>query len=68
MTQEQIDHDQAEQALTLYTIASTKGYNYCQEYNSRSGQVENKEGHLYLKLGYVDGFLAGFAHRLTGDN
>jgi hypothetical protein len=65
MTQEQIDHDQAEQDLTLYTIAQVKSYAYCEEYNPYTGRTEQKKGYLLLKEGYVDGFLAGFAHRLT---
>ena len=52
---------------TLYTIAQVKAYAYCEEYNPTTGQTEQKRGYLLLKEGYVDGFLAGFAHRLTGD-
>jgi hypothetical protein len=67
-TQEQIDHDQAEQDLTLYTIASVKAYAYCEEYNPYTGKTEQKKGYLLLKEGYRDGFLAGIAYRLTGGN
>jgi hypothetical protein len=54
--------------ITLYTIASVKGYNYCMEYDKYSGREVEKVGSMYLKQGYVDGFLAGIAHRLTGGN
>ena len=53
--------------MTLYSIASVKAYNYSQEYNQYSGQAEDKEGYPYLKQGYIDGFLAGFTYKLTGD-
>jgi hypothetical protein len=54
--------------ITLYTIASVKGYNYMMEYDPTSGQTVPKQGANLLKQGYVDGFLAGIAHRLTGGN
>lgn len=53
---------------TLYEIALVKSYSFTQEYNPISGQVEDKHGYSLLKEGYVAGFLAGFAHRLTGGN
>ena len=53
--------------ITLYTIAQVKSYAYAEEYNAHTGQVVDKEGYPYLKQGYIAGFLAGFAHRLTGD-
>jgi hypothetical protein len=59
------DTDKTE--LTIYKIASVKAYNYCEEYNPVSGQTEQKRGYLLLKEGYVDGFLAGFTYKLTGD-
>jgi hypothetical protein len=52
--------------ITLYNIASVKAYNYCQEYNPITGQVQDKDGYRFLKEGYIAGFMAGFAHRLTG--
>jgi hypothetical protein len=51
---------------TLYDIASTKAYAYAQEYDATSGRVKDRDGYLYLKQGYQDGFLAGFAHRMGG--
>jgi hypothetical protein len=54
--------------ITLYSIASVKAYNYCMEYDRYSGREVEKLGSMYLKQGYVDGFLAGIAHRLTGGN
>jgi hypothetical protein len=52
--------------ITIYKIASTKAYNYCEEYNPTTGQTEQKRGYLLLKEGYIAGFMAGFTHRLTG--
>jgi hypothetical protein len=66
MTQEQIDHDQAEQDLTMYTIASVKAYNYMMEYDPNSGSEVEKSGSSFLKQGYIDGFIAGFTYKLTG--
>ena len=57
-----------QQSITLYNIASVKAFAYCEEYNPYTGKTEEKSGSLYLKQGYVDGFLAGIAHRLTGGN
>jgi len=53
---------------SLVEIAINKAYIYSQEYNPYSGQVEDKDGAPYLKQGFVEGFLAGFTHRLTGGN
>jgi hypothetical protein len=54
--------------ITLYKIASVKAYNYCEEYNPYTGTTQQKQGYLLLKEGYIAGFLAGVAHRLTGGN
>jgi hypothetical protein len=51
----------------IIDIALVKSYTYCEEYDTSSGQVKMRDGHRYLKQGFVDGFLAGFAHRLGGD-
>ena len=53
---------------TLYEIALVKSYVFTQEYNPYSGRVEDRDGYRFLKEGYIEGFLAGFAHRLTGGN
>jgi len=53
---------------TLYEIALVKSYIFTQEYNPISGQVQDRDGYRFLKEGYIDGFLAGFAYRLTGGN
>ena len=50
----------------LIDIAIVKGYNYAQEYDPNSGVTKDRNGYHYLKQGYVDGFLAGFAHRMGG--
>ena len=52
--------------LTLYNIAIVKSYAYGEEYDSNSGRTQEKSGSKYLREGYVDGFLAGFAHRMSG--
>ena len=61
MTKEKMADD-----ITLYKIAIVKAYAYCEEYNPYTGKTEDKTGASYLKQGYVDGFLAGFSHKLTG--
>jgi hypothetical protein len=53
--------------ITLYTIASVKSYNYMMEYDPNSGSEVEKSGSNFLKQGYIDGFIAGFTHKLTGD-
>jgi hypothetical protein len=58
----------AEEYKTLYTIALVKSYTYCMEYDRYSGREVEKLGSMYLKQGYIDGFLAGVTHRLTGGN
>lgn len=50
----------------LIDIALVKSYRYIVDYDSNSGRVVEKTGSVYLKQGYVDGFLAGFAHRMGG--
>jgi hypothetical protein len=57
---------EAEEATTLYKIASVKSYAYCEEYNPYTGTTEQKKGYLLLKEGYIAGFLAGFAHKMGG--
>lgn len=52
--------------ITLYNIAAVKAFAYCEEYNTATGRTEERNGARFLKEGYIDGFLAGFAHRLTG--
>jgi hypothetical protein len=54
--------------ITLYEIALVKSYAFTQEYNPYSGRVEDRDGYRFLKEGYIEGFLAGFTHRLTGGN
>jgi hypothetical protein len=52
--------------VSLYDIAAVKAYNYCEEYNIATGRVEERGGARLLKEGYIDGFLAGFAHKMGG--
>ena len=56
----------AEEYKTLYTIALVKSYTYCMEYDSCRGIEVERSGSNYLKQGYIDGFLAGIAHRMGG--
>jgi hypothetical protein len=58
--------NESEKQFALIDIALVKSYTYCEEYNPTSGQAQMREGHLYLKQGFVDGFLAGVAFRLNG--
>jgi hypothetical protein len=78
MTQEQYDaeceywrdleHQRAtEQQIAIIDIALVKSYSYTQTYDPTTGRLSDKDGHTYLKEGYIDGFLAGFTHKLTGD-
>lgn len=62
MTKEKMADD-----ITLYTIASIKGYNYCMEYDPSSGGEVERTGAPFLKEGFVAGFLAGFEYKLTGE-
>jgi hypothetical protein len=41
----------------------TRGYNFAMEYDSSSGREVEKLGHTYLKEGYIEGFLDGFAYK-----
>jgi hypothetical protein len=62
MTKEKMADD-----ITLYTIARVKSYNYTLEYDPNSGSEVEKLGANFLAQGYVDGFIAGFAYKLTGE-
>ena len=44
-------------------VAVVKSYNYAHEYDPTSGREVEKIGYVYLREGYVEGFLAGFTHR-----
>ena len=54
------------EAFSLHGIALVKAYTYIMDYDSNSGRAVEKTGSIYLKEGYVDGFLAGFAHKMGG--
>jgi hypothetical protein len=62
MTKDEMDDD-----ITLYTIARVKSYNYTLEYDPNSGSEVEKLGANFLKQGYIDGFIAGFTYKLTGE-
>ena len=57
-----------EKTATLINIALSKSYIYCMDYDSNSGRAVEKQGAVYLKQGFVDGFLAGVAFRMGGRN
>ena len=52
---------------SVVNIALLKSWNYIEEYNSATGTIEERHGGRFLKQGYIDGFLAGFTYKLTGD-
>ena len=51
---------------SLLNVAITKGHNYAQDYDPVLGIVRDKTGYPFLKQGFVDGFLAGIAYRMSG--
>jgi hypothetical protein len=55
-----------DEQFSLFNIAIVKSHAYCMDYDSNSGREVEKTGARFLKEGYVDGFLAGFAHRMGG--
>jgi len=58
--------NELETQRALIDIALVKAYNYMQEYCPTSGRIKDRVGHTFLKEGFVDGFLAGVAFRMTG--
>lgn len=67
MTEEQYEFENDYLNNSVTSIAIVKSYAYVEEYNPSTGRTEEKYGARLLKEGYVDGFLAGFSHKLTGD-
>jgi hypothetical protein len=59
--------DEMADDITLYTIAQVKSYNYMMEYDPNSGVEVERLGSNFLKQGYIDGFIAGFTYKLTGE-
>lgn len=57
----------AKEDHTIYDIALVKSYAYTEEYNPTNGRTFEKQGAVYLKEGYIDGFMAGFTYKFTGD-
>jgi hypothetical protein len=56
-----------EEHQNMLGIASVKGHNFAQKYNTLSGKVEDRANYHALKEGYTAGFLAGFVYKITGD-
>jgi hypothetical protein len=61
------DYDEEEEQQNLIGLAIVKAHAFSQEYNPTTGRIEEKHGFLFLKKGYTEGFLAGFAYKFTGD-
>jgi hypothetical protein len=59
--------DEMADGITLYTIAQVRSYNYMMEYDPNSGGEVEKTGANFLRQGYMEGFIAGFAYKLTGE-
>lgn len=56
-----------ENDIDILGIAMVKAFNHGHEYDPVSGRAVEKTGYLYLKDGYVQGFLDGFAHKFGGE-
>lgn len=57
-----------EQKFSVLDIAMVKSYAFMRDYDPVSGKEVEKDGSLYLKEGYVAGFLDGFTHKFGGDD
>lgn len=60
---EALDEDE----INILSIAMVKSYAYMMEYDPVSGREVEKTGHVYLKDGYIQGFLDGFAFKFGGE-
>ena len=63
-----MNEDALEKGFSLLEIAMVKAWNYAHEYDPVSGREVEKHGFYELRDGYIQGFLAGFAYRITGDD
>jgi hypothetical protein len=52
---------------TVLDIAMVKAWNFCMEYDKVSGREVERTGAVFLKEGYIEGFLAGFSHKFGDD-
>jgi len=55
-------------SYTIVDIALRKSWIYCMDYDPTSGREVEKQGALYLKQGFIDGFLAGVAHKFNPED
>ena len=55
--------DDRDKQFNLTEIAMVKAWNYAMEYDPVSGREVERDGYYYLRDGYIDGFLAGVAHK-----
>ena len=53
--------------FTILNIAMVKAWNFSMEYDTHSGREVERVGHPFLKEGFIEGFLAGFAYKFGGD-
>lgn len=60
--------DEPTQDITLTNIAINKAWIFAMEYNPTTGREQERDGHHYLKEGYIEGFLAGFAYKFGSEN
>ena len=58
------DYDENE---NITGLAIVKAHNFSREYNPTTGRIDDRQGYLYLKEGYTEGFLAGFTYKITGE-
>lgn len=65
--EELFNEENREEYYSLLNIAQIKGFDFAQEYDPHSGTVKDRLGFTYLKEGYIEGFLAGFNFRFTGE-
>jgi hypothetical protein len=58
--------EEAKKLHTIFSVAQVKAWKYCEEYNTATGRTEERNGARFLTEGYIDGFMAGFAHKMGG--
>ena len=61
-----MNEDLMEDKYSLLDIAMVKAHIFAMEYDPISGREVEKSGYHDLRDGYIEGFLAGFAHKFGG--
>ena len=64
---EEISDTDYDEQVNLTGLAVVKAHAFAREYNPTTGRIDDRQGYLYLKEGYTEGFLAGFVYKITGD-